>query len=200
MTLGNYVSRGLVIGLLVIFLFTLLAALVIDRAEHSRANLPELGSMPAFAFTDQEGLRFDSRELQGKLVVLDFFFSRCQMLCPVMSSNMAELYQLYHTSGKIRFVSISVDPEHDSPTIMAQYAAGLGVTDKKWLFLNGPIAEVARISEEGFNLAADNLPAGHSSRFVLIDQRGQIRGYYDGMNHESMIVLQSHLRELARRM
>lgn len=200
MAMVNYVSRGLVIGLAVIFVFTLLAALVIDRAEHSRANLPELGSMPAFTFTDQEGKLFDSRELQGKLIVLDFFFSRCQMLCPVMSSNMAELYRLYHSSDKIRFVSISVDPEHDSPAVMAQYAAGLGVTDKKWLFLNGPLADVARISEEGFKLAADNLPAGHSSRFVLIDPRGQIRGYYDGMSDESMMVLQSHLRELARGM
>jgi protein SCO1/2 len=101
-------------------------------------------------------------------------------------------------SDQVRFVSINVDPDYDTLPIISEYATQKGAINDRWLFLRGPIAQVIDISERGFSLAADGLPAGHSTKFVLIDQHGQVRGYYDGMEHSSVAILQDHIAQLVR--
>jgi protein SCO1/2 len=117
-----------------------------------------------------------------------------------MSAAMAQLYQQYAGSEKVRFVSVSVDPDYDSVTVLRKYAADHGVTDDRWVFLRGSIEEVRRISEENFMLDAQDLPGGHSTRFVLVDDKAQIRGYYDSFDDASLTVLKSHIRELAKKL
>ena len=94
----------------------------------------------------------------------------------------------------MQFVSISVDPDTDSLPVLRAYARDLGVTDNRWVFLRGPIDEVVRVSEKGFMLAMGALPAGHSSKFALVDAKGQIRGYYSSDDDESQLLLQHHIR------
>jgi protein SCO1/2 len=117
-----------------------------------------------------------------------------------MTANMAELYKLYEGSDKVHFLSVSVDPERDSLSVLQQYAKDHGVTDKRWLFARGELKDVANLLEKGFMLAADDLPTGHPSKFILVDNNGEIRGYYSGDDKSSIELLKNNIRDLARKM
>jgi protein SCO1/2 len=117
--------------------------------------------------------------------------------CPVMNANVAVLYKKYRTTDRVRFISISVDPERDSLAVLQKYAERFGVNDQRWLFLRGPIEEVKLLSERGFMLAGD-LPGLHSINLVLVDDRGMIRGYYSSTDEDALKVLTLHVRELLK--
>lgn len=184
-------------SMLTVALLGVTALFVIDRADRSRQSLPVIDPVPEFQFTERGGASFGTADLKGKISVVDFIFTNCKGPCPMMSANMAELYKFYEHSPKVQFVSISVDPERDSPAVLAAYARSFGVNDNRWQFLNGPLPEVKKLSEEGFHLAADQLPMGHSTRFVLVDPKARIRAYYDGNDSSSLNEIHEHIRTLA---
>jgi len=170
--------------------------LVIKGAESSRSDIPVLGEVPAFDFIDSSNRHFGNNELHGKINVIDFFFTSCRGPCPIMSANMAELYQLFKDEKRIRFVSSSVDPEIDTPVILRDYASNFGVMDDRWIFLNGAIENVVLLSEQGFHLAAEGLPSMHSTKFILVDDKGRIRGYYSGTDDSSIKILIRDIHQL----
>lgn len=183
----------------IVLILGITATYVVIEAQSSRSqDLPVLGTMPPFELVERSGLKFNSEELNGKISVFDFFFTRCQGPCPVMSGNMSELYKAFAGSDKVQFVSISVDPTHDSISVLKDYAIRQGVNDDRWVFLRGDVETVQWISESGFKLAAEDLPAMHSIKFVLVDDQGQIRGYYSGTDKASMHVLKTHIRDLVQ--
>jgi protein SCO1/2 len=192
--------KGLIYGIAAVFMFSLLSALVISAAKKSVADLPIYGTNPQFELTERSGEPFHSKEMQGRLWLVDFIFTNCQGACPTMSGHMSDFYKLYAHSDKINFLSISVDPQRDTLDVLREYAASQGVTDNRWLFTRGDIDDVIDISENGYMLAAENLPMGHSTKFVLIDHNGQIRGYYDALYDPDVEQLKTHIRELARAM
>jgi cytochrome c oxidase assembly protein subunit 15 len=187
---------GLVTAALVAL--ALVTALVTGRADASRRALPELGQVPDFTFTAQTGEAWGKVQMQGKVGVVYFGFASCQGPCPIITANLAELYRLYAGFDHVQFVEFSVDPARDTLEALRAYAQSLGVNDGRWVFLRAPVEDVARLSEKGFMLAADNLPGGHSTRVVLVDETGNIRGYYDGQNRESIAALAGHIRALVR--
>jgi protein SCO1/2 len=174
-------------------------ALVIDRANKSRSEIPVLWAVPEFEFVDSGGQPFGLEDMKGKINVVDFFFTNCPNICPVMSARMSELYRLYSESPMVQFVSISVDPGRDTLEALRQYASAWGVDDSRWVFLRGPIEEVVELSEEGFKLPAGDLPMGHSNRFVLVDPDGMIRSYHDSFDDAALEALKANIKELARR-
>jgi protein SCO1 len=187
--------RWVLLSLTVMIIF---AVIVIRMADQSRAALPEYGAVPEFAFTNHFGEPITRADLNGKLHIVDFIFTSCPSACPVMSKYMAELYELYKDSDKVRFLSFSVDPDTDTLPVLRQYAQRYGVDDDSWIFARGPIEEIKNLSEQGFMLPADGLPMGHSTKFVLVDENGNIRGFYDGMDWEKMEVLMAHVQALAK--
>ena len=192
--------RGLIVVVLAALVLAILASLVIDWANHSRDNMPVLGKVTDFTFVSSAGDTVKASDIRGKIVVLDFIFTNCQAACPVMSSKMAQLYEYYAHSNLVRFISISVDPDRDTPEVLKDYAASHGVTDDRWIFLRGPQEEVKRVSEKVFMLPADNLPMGHSTRMVLIDEQGNIRAYFDAMTDGILPVIKTHINALARKL
>jgi len=186
------------IVLAVIIIFGITALFVIKWSNMSRGNLPVLGTLPEFEFTERSGVNFGLENMRGKINVVDFFFSNCHGPCPIMAGYMNSLYQLYESSDRIQFVSISVDPERDSLMRLQEYAHEVGVIDFRWLFLNAPIEDVVELSEKGFMIAAEDLPGNHSTKFVLVDHLGQIRGYYSGIDESSMKLLIEHIRVLGK--
>lgn len=185
------------IGAMIIL--ALMAALIVDRANKSRSEIPIWGEVPDFQFIAAHNEQpFGREQLNGKLTVLSFGFSRCKGPCPIMMPNMATLYHKYKGSDKIQFVLVSVDPDRDSLSVLRDYAKSFGVDDDKWVFLWAPKDEVAKLSEDGFMLAAEDLPGGHSTKFVLIDDKGQIRYYIDGTDANSLIPLEEKIEILAR--
>ncbi len=172
------------------------ASYVIQNAELAQQQIPILYPLPSFDLVDQNGNSFGLQELQGRISVVDFIFTSCEGPCPVLSANMAELYRRFKGDANVRFISISVDPQHDTLPALQAYAARFGVTDDRWRFLGGDLAAVTGLIEEGFKLSADNLPQGHSTKFVLVDQNGYIRRYYDGSREASLAALQNDLARL----
>jgi len=189
---------GIIIGIITTFLLGLVAMLIIGLADRSRSSLPILGALPKFEFLKQDGAPFGLDDLKGKISVVDFIFTTCPGICPVMSSNMAELYHEFRDAPNVQFVSITVDPGNDSLEILRDYARKFGVTDGRWVFLWHPLDDVVNLCEKGFMLTASDLPQGHSSRFVLVDQNAGIRGYYDGTDDASMKKLSNDVSLLAR--
>ena len=126
-----------------------------------------------------------SADLAGRVWIADFVFTRCPDVCPLLSTRMAALQKSLATGDDpVRLVSISVDPAHDTPAVLAEYAeryhAGPG-----WLFLTGSRDAVAGLLRDGFRVAfADDGPPAspitHSDRFVLVDRQLRVRGYYHG--------------------
>jgi protein SCO1/2 len=185
----------IVIGMLVL---GTLALVVVNQANLSRSRIPVVGELSEFELIESQSAEpVGPANLRGKICVYDFIFTNCQGPCPVMAVNMGELYRLYKSSGKVQFVSISVDPERDTLEALNKYADLQGVDDDAWIFLRGPIEEAAEICEKQFMLSADNLPGGHTTKFILVDHLGRIRSYHDGLSDSSMEILKNNIRQLA---
>jgi len=140
--------------------------------------MPPIGEVPAFSFTTQEGKTLTKEDLLGKVWVADFVFTRCTGPCPLMTSRMAELAKGVAKAKDVRLVSISVDPEHDTPAVLSEYAGRMMADPSKWTFLTGPKPEIDAFARKGLFqvLAYDGkgVPT-HSTRFLVIDREGKIR-------------------------
>ncbi len=192
--------KVLIYGLILLMLLVFIAAFAIDKANKSREELPVLGKVTDFGFKTSMGDSLHSSQIAGRLYLLDFIFTNCKNACPVMSSKMAELYKYYEHTDKVGFISITVDPHRDTPQVLQDYGKSHGVTDDRWTFLRGPIDEVIRVSEKVFMLPADNLPMGHSTKFVLIDENGNIRAYYDAMTEGILPLVKTQVNALGRKL
>jgi len=142
--------------------------------------MPPIGTVPDFSFTTQEGKTLTRADLLGKVWVADFIFTRCPGPCPVMSSRMAEISHELRKANDVRLVSVSIDPTHDTPQVLAEYASHLQADPSHWIFLTGSQKEIEDFTTKGMlqALAADPAnPANtvHSTRFLVIDRQGQIR-------------------------
>jgi protein SCO1/2 len=159
-----------------------------EVARLSRHTLPKDGIVPPFQLTDQNGEIFGSQQLQGKIWIADFIYSSCPGPCPMISSRMSETQKPLRDTD-VKLVSFSVDPEHDTPAVLRDYASRLNAQAGRWHFLTGDKDVIYRLSRDGFKLAAaENGGTGpiHSTRMVLVDRDGVIRGYYDATDADAV--------------
>lgn len=151
--------------------------------------LPVLGTLPAFALTDQENRPYGSAELRGSVWVAGFIFTRCPTICPAITTTMGRMQHRARGLGQqFRLVSFSVDPQYDTPERLAAYAGQHRASPRTWKFLTGSFDQVKQTVVDGLKIAmADQPPGGeqdfasvmHGTHFVLVDRDGRIRGYYD---------------------
>lgn len=166
------------------------------------APLPVLGTVPPFALLDQSGARLASDDLSGGVWVANFIFTRCPDVCPALTARMAQLQnRLGPAAERVRLVSFSVDPGHDTPEVLRDYAQRAGARPG-WQFATGPRQDVATLLRDGFHVAfADDgpptAPITHSDRFVLVDPKLGIRGYYHGSDEDDLQRLAHDARALA---
>jgi len=188
----------LIVSVVVVVAFMGIGAqVVLSSADASRADIDVYGNVPQFTYVDQDGEPFGLENMKGKISVVDFIFTNCKMACPMMATQMKLLYDRYGDSKNVQFVSISVDPERDSIPRLREYADQLGVVDRQWVFLRADIDSVRQLAEKGFMVSGD-FPGGHSTKFILVDPTGQIRGYYEYNNAAELDLLKLHIREMAR--
>ncbi|HEV8238121.1 MAG TPA: SCO family protein [Thermoanaerobaculia bacterium] len=157
-------------------------------------SLPVMSELPAFTLIDKSGATVTPATLAGRPWIADLVFTRCQLSCPLMTERMASLGQ--RLAPGVRRVSISVDPAHDTPAVLAEYAKVHKAEAPDWLFLTGDEAEMHRLAVEGFKLGvapadasdprAAQEPVTHSTRFVLVDGQGRVRGWYDAFDEGSL--------------
>ena len=192
-------ARGILLALIAatLVLAAALAALLWLRGRP--APPPDLGAAPAFELTDHRNRKVSLDDLRGTPVVLDFVFTRCVAVCPAMSAQMERLRRDLPEDARFTRVSITLDPEHDTPEVLRRYAAKRSAPED-WLFLTAERQETTvTLAREGFHLAVQTdtgdpaNPIVHSTRFVLIDGEGRIRGYYDALTPEEMEELRGDL-------
>lgn len=171
--------------------FFLLAAGMIGMQLWQRykgPSLPEFGAVPAFSLTTNDHRTFTDQDFRDKVTITDFIFTTCAGPCPIMSGQVQELQSTLGGNSSIQFVSFSVDPETDTPEVLTEYANRFGAIKDRWVFLTGPKEVIYDAIRNGFHLAIedDENAIAHSTKFVLVDTEGEIRGYYDSEEDGSM--------------
>lgn len=191
--------------------------LVLRTAKHQFGSLPYIGerdviapgdtaywTVPPFSFIDQNGSTVTEKTVAGKVIVADFFFTRCTGICPRMTAQMQQLQFKLNKAGfeKVIFLSHTVDPEHDTPEVLYQYARKWEADSTRWRFLTGDASKIYRQGNRGYLLSAGDTGHDedflHSPEFVLVDTDRHIRGMYDGTRTSSVDSLVSDLKLLLK--
>ena len=176
--------------------------------EKPLEGLKNFGTVPDFSLIERSGRQVSLAELKGKFWIANFIYTHCPDTCPIQTAQMKELQAEFKDQQKLRLVSITVDPERDSTAVLSKYARRFEADPERWLFLTGEKKSIHRLAQEGFLLGAAEIPKAkrpasgathtHSPRFVLIDPKAQIRGYYTSTDMEAMTRLRRDLKVLLR--
>lgn len=138
-----------------------------------------------FSFVNQNGKTITNKDYEGKIYVADFFFTTCQTICPKMTTNMVWLQDKIKDNPKVKLLSHTVFPEEDTVEVLKKYAKEKGVLDTKWNLVTGNQKEIYKIARQSYLVVKTGKPEElydmvHTENFVLIDQKGRIRGFYNG--------------------
>jgi len=219
--------KALILGGIVLFVLSLFVFFspLLGLVRHSFNYLPYYGpketvvverdgkqvidtiyaSVPDFSLIDRHGKPFTQADVAGRIIIADFFFTRCTTICPKMSVQMQQLQLKLNDAAydDVVFLSHTVDPEHDTSDVLDAYARRLEADDRRWKFLTGPATDIYRLGNAGYLLSAleDSASAErflHDSRFVLVDKERHIRGYYEGTTAEGMNALAADLKMLLK--
>lgn len=156
-----------------------LLLLSLMACRQQKPAFPDYGAVPPFQLTTQNGRPFDSKALKGEIWVADFFFTTCPGPCPRMTSQMHQVQEATWKMSDVKLVSFTVDPARDTPQQLALYAKAHHASAEHWYFLTGPQATLNRLGLNAFKLNGVDGTLQHSTRFVLVDKKSHIRGYYE---------------------
>jgi len=168
--------------------------------------LSDFGAVPSFTLTNEKNTSAGLEQLKGRVWVADFIFTRCGGQCPLMTQKMRSFQQWLDKKqfNNVKLVSISVDPENDSPDILAQYAERFKANTDQWSFFTGDRAKIYDLITNGFKLGVDQnkgKPVSemfvHSDKFVLVDRDGRIRGYFSGVDETGIDKLRQGVTRLS---
>lgn len=159
---------------------------------------PVLGSVPEFTLTAETGSQFSSRDLAGKVWVADFIFTTCNGPCPRMSAQMRQIQNATTTLADFRMISFTVDPERDTPEVLAAYGKRYQANPARWTFLTGPKTTLHALSRDAFKLGDVTGDLEHSTRFVLVDRKSRIRGYYNTWEKEAITNLLADIQTVLK--
>lgn len=174
-------------------------------------GLVKIGPAPKFELTNQDGKTISNKNYDGKVYVVEFFFSTCPTICPIMNKNMVTIQNEFFGNPNFGIASITINPENDTAAVLKKHAEELGVKSTNWHFLTGDQKYIYEIANKGFNLyAGENKNANggfeHSGLFALIDKEGNIRCrkdqhgnpilYYDGLEAKGVKAIIEDIKKL----
>ena len=183
----------------------------VSNHKKGETGLVTIGPVPKFELTDQNEVKVSNKTYLGKVYVVEFFFTTCPSICPVMNRNMIDIQNKFFGNPNFGIASISIDPEHDTSKVLKEHAKILGVKSSNWHLLTGDKDYIFNIANKGFNLYAGenkNVNGGfeHSGLFALIDKKGNIRCrkdkfgnpilYYDGLDKKGVKAITEDIKKL----
>lgn len=144
----------------------------------------EKRKVPDFAFINQDSLLVTNTDYNGKVYVVEFFFSTCPSICPIMNLNLIQIQNEFKSFENFGVASFTINPEYDTPTVLKEYAEKYGVTNINWNLMTGDSQKIYNLANTGFNIFASqvpNAPGGfeHAGMFALVDKNGYIRSRVD---------------------
>ncbi len=185
-------------------LFVAVSVSLISSCQDKSTRLPVYGpravaangtdsvdyTIPRFVFVNQDSQLVSEKTISGKICVVDFFFTACPSICPKMKKEMLRVYDKYRSDSSVIILSFSIDPARDSVARLHSYAQKLGIESDKWHLLTGEKKDIYSIAEKFLVSAAEDpdAPGGHvhSGNFILVDKNRRLRGYYDGVQEQSV--------------
>jgi len=164
------------------------------------ATLSKYWSLPDFSLTERSGQTVHLANFAGKVWVADFFYTTCPGPCPMLSSRLSGVQKSIGSDPGVRLVSISVDPDKDTPEVLKTYAERFKAGEH-WLFLTGQREAIYSLAREGFKLPVAEAPAqggliAHSTRLILVDKTGTVRGFYEGADEAGVENLVRDIKRL----
>ncbi|MCX6188291.1 MAG: SCO family protein [Bacteroidetes bacterium] len=188
-----------IIGIPVLFMFMMKCGRTVYK------QLPHLGDIKGiaangdtlfhtiddFEFVDQQNQKVTNKNFEGCIYVANYFFATCPDVCPRMNANLQRVYDRYKDNPKVKFISHTVDPEHDVPEVLFNYAKNLNVDPAKWYFVTGNKDSLYNLAQRSYLIRAgegDAKPISfiHDETFILVDQNRYIRATFDGLAPEKM--------------
>ena len=181
------------------------------QSETTEDLLVKIGKAPKFSLTNQNGETITNENYKGKVYLVEFFFSTCPTICPIMNKNMVELQNHFENQSEFGIVSITINPGHDTSEVLKEHAEHLGVKNPNWNFLTGDKDYIYDLANKGFSIFAGENKASeggfeHSGLFALIDKNGNIRSrkdefgnpivYYDGIEATGIQALKQDIKVL----
>jgi len=158
-------------------------------------------TVPNFSLINQDGKVTNENTIKDKIYVADFFFVTCPTICPRMKKNLLTIYKKYEGNPNVLFLSHTIDPDHDSVSVLNDFANRLGANSKQWLFLTGNRDSIYQLAAKGYYATAlpdSTEPGGyvHSGGIILVDKKRRVRGIYDGTSEKDADVLISDIEIL----
>ena len=194
--------------LILLFLLTFPSVLyvILSTGEVNFIRLPYFGekelaenkkdtiyhTVPPFSFINQDGKIITDKDYEGKIYVVEYFFTRCGTICPIMTTELLRVQEKFaYTKGLVHILSHTVDPEHDSVPALRAYANMVHANTKTWNFVTGDKKQLYDLARNGYLINAMEGDGGsddfiHSEFFILVDKEKHIRGIYDGTNIKSV--------------
>lgn len=176
-------------------------------------ELIKIAKAPSFSFTNQNNEIITNKSYDGKVYLVEFFFTSCPTICPIMNENMVKLQNIFSKDPNFAIASVTIDPRIDTPEHLKEHAQVIGATMTNWHFLTGEQEAIFDLAKK-FNLYAaqnDEAPGGfeHSGMFALIDKQGNIRSrksdlidspivFYDGIEEEGIEMLKEDIQQLLK--
>jgi protein SCO1/2 len=177
-------------GGLALVIAAIFGAYVASKLGRNHRPLPVLSRVPDFTLTNQFGRAVGLADLRGQVWVADIIFTRCLGPCTKMTREISQLQSSLPPNHAVQFLSLTADPEFDTPEVLRKYGEKFGAAPERWHFLTGPKLDLYRLATKGLLLAVDEIKADertspddlfvHSTRFVVVDKLGRVRGTFDG--------------------
>ena len=187
-----------------LFLMPIVAIGVLGRWNSFKVSeLPILSHLPPFELTANNGKNLALSDLAGKVWIGSFIFTHCGGQCPLIAERVRKLQHDLQHKTEVRFLSFTVDPEHDSPKVLDAYAKKFDANPLKWFFVTGEKATIQKVVQDGFKMMMGDGTDGaeqvmHSFKLALVDPWGRVRGYYDANDDNEMKKLAKDTRRLIR--
>ena len=156
----------------------------LQHAKETNRDLATIGLAPSFSLTNQKNEMLTEQDLLGQVYVVEFFFTTCPSICPIMTNNLLKVQKAYASEMRLSLLSVSINPNYDTPEVLTEYAKSYGITHPNWHLLTGDSEAIFAMANTGFNLyvgPGSELDGGfeHSGFFALVDAQGKIRSRYD---------------------
>jgi protein SCO1/2 len=189
------------LGLILVFYFMLVKFI----PGFGKVGLPQLNTVQAFSFLDQDGERITNRNVEGKVYIAEFFFTTCPGICPKMNTNLRPVYEKYKNEPGFLILSHTVNPSTDSVARLKQYADSLGVDSRHWIFLTGEkdsLYLAARLSylldDPKNNISPIEDQFIHTQFFALVDKNGKVRSIIDGLKKDEIAEMETQIDQLLK--
>ncbi len=183
----------------------------VSSHKNRETGLVKIGKAPRFELTNQDNKKISNEDYKGKVYVLEFFFTSCPTICPVMNRNMVDIQNAFFGNPNFGIASLTIDPEHDTAKILKEHSETIGAKSSNWHFLTGDKTAIYDLANKGFNVyVGENEKANggfeHSGLFALIDKDGYIRCrednygnpilYYDGLDKKGVKAIIEDIKKL----